>query len=547
MNKEIKEELFMLRKALAVSLAVIVSAGILCSCADNSSSQNASSSTKTGETSSLTNYAPHYPIVSEKTTVKGVLIGDNVNISQPRLVWKKLEQLTNIHVEWETVSKDSLAVLLASNNWPDFFHRVSDSIDNTYINDYGVVGNRFVNYQKYLQYMPNLQKAFKDYPDARKVVTETNGGIYQLPYIGKDCTAVTARMYYREDTLKAAGCEVPTTVDEFHNVLVKLKNHNNGAAPLAEDREQFLWASFGKGKDPDFEDDSTGKVVYNRISNQYKLYLKYMNQLYSEGLLHKEYLTLDSATKLSLAKQGLTVFGNDGLCGLSEDAFKSGKVELNQLAPLTSKYDSTQTVMGWRCCQPGSLMINSKSKYIKELCQMFDVMFATKEVAKGTGLDGTAFVYGPEGTTWKWANTGHTEYEFILPKELEGKKAFGTYVYDSLIYWDLGRFDEFENATTATEGNNKARQQGFVKNLVPYSEKNPFPGDYLKFTKDEQEVLDDNYTTIANYIKEMKGKFITGIANVDTNWNDYVSKVNSMGLKKVLEAYQSAYNRWNKA
>jgi len=45
----------------------------------------------------------------------------------------------------------------------------------------------------------------------------------------------------------------------------------------------------------------------------------------------------------------------------------------------------------------------------------------------------------------------------------------------------------------------------------------------------------------------MKGKFITGIANVDTNWNDYVSKVNSMGLKKVLEAYQSAYNRWNKA
>ena len=535
----------MLRKALAVSLAVIVSAGILCSCADNSSSQNASSSTKTGETSSLTNYTPHYPIVNKKITVKGILVGDNCDISEPRLAWQKLEEVTNIHVDFETITKDALAVYLASDNWPDFFH---NALDNTYISDYGIAGNRFVNYNDYLQYMPNLQKTYQDYKDAKKVVTETNGAVYTLPLIGNACTSVTARMYYREDTLKAAGCKVPTTVDEFQDTLIKLKNYNHGAAPLAEDEENFLWASFGKGKNPDFEDNGTGKVIYNRISDQYKLYLKYMNQLYSEGLLHKEYLTLDSATKQSLAQRGLLVFGNTGIGNLAEKAFASGKVELNQLAPLTSKYDNTRSVIGWHYCSPGGAIISAKSKYITELCKMFDVMYATKEVVPGSGLDGTTFQYGPEGTTWQWANKDHTEYTLILPKKLEGVKSFQEYVWDGIIYSDnLGRFDEFKNAITATEGNDRARQQGFVKNLLPYQEKNIFPGDYLKFTKDEQEVLDDNYTTIANYIKEMKGKFITGIANVDTNWNDYVSKVNSMGLKKVLEAYQSAYNRWNKA
>lgn len=145
----------MLRKALAVSLAVIVSAGILCSCADNSSSQNASSSTKTGETSSLTNYTPHYPIVNKKITVKGILVGDNCDISEPRLAWQKLEEVTNIHVDFETITKDALAVYLASDNWPDFFH---NALDNTYISDYGIAGNRFVNYNDYLQYMPNLQR-----------------------------------------------------------------------------------------------------------------------------------------------------------------------------------------------------------------------------------------------------------------------------------------------------------------------------------------------------------------------------------------------------
>ena len=538
----------MFRKALTTSLALILAAVMMCSCAASPSSPQedalSSAQSVSGDASGQEEYAPSYPIVADKISVKGVIIGENIDISQPRLVWQKLEEITNIHVDWELISKDALAVFLASNDWPDFFHR-GDPIDNTYINDYGIIGGRFANYQDYLEYMPNLQQTFSDYPDARKVVTETNGAIYQLPYIGKDCTAVVARMYYREDTLKEAGCQVPATVDEFHDVLARLKEHNKGAAPLAEDREEFLWASFGTGKNPDFEDDGSGKVIFNRISEQYKLYLKYMSQLYSEGLLHKEYLTLDDATKLSLAAEGRTVFGHDGLSNLAEDAFKSGRVELNQLAPLTSEYDKTQTVLGWRFCQPGGMLINSECKYVKELCRMFDVMFATEEIAEGTGINGTAFVYGPEGTSWKWANSDHTEYELILPKELEGKKTFDTYSYEDLIFADLGRFDEFANATTATEGNNKARQQGFVKNLVPYSETSPFPGDYLKFTEEEQGTIDEAYTTIATYVKEMKGKFITGVMNVDTEWEDYVSKINGMGLDKVLGAYQAAYDRWN--
>ena len=85
-----------------------------------------------------------------------------------------------------------------------------------------------------------------------------------------------------------------------------------------------------------------------------------------------------------------------------------------------------------------------------------------------------------ENVHWKWVNDDHTQYEFILPKELEGVKAFGTYQYEDLIYYNIGRFDTFKDATTATEGNNKVRQQGFVKNLIPYQEKVAFPGSYLK-------------------------------------------------------------------
>ncbi len=533
------------KRITAIFAAALLAMGMFGCASAPASSQGGASSTNTPTGSGgggTEEFTPSYPIVEEKITVKGALIGD-FDLTEPRLAYQKLEEVTNIHVDWEVISTDAVAVYLASDNWPDFFEQ---ALDSTYINDYGVIGGRFVDYTEYLKYMPNLQQTFEDYPDARKSVKELNGAMYVLPYVGKDCTAVTARMYYREDTFQKAGCGIPTTIDEFYDCLVKLKNMNGGAAPLADERTDFIWSSFGPGKNPNFEDDGTGKVIYNRISEQYKLYLEYMKKLYAEGLLHQEYLTLDAATKLSLAQEGLIAVGHDGLSALSEDAFPSGKVELNQLAPLTSEYDDKREVVGWCYCRPGTYQINSKSKYIVELCRMFDATFAKEEVVKGTGVCGILFHYGQEGVSWKWSNDDHTEYELILPKELEGVKAFGTYVTDSWIFGGaVGRFDLFANATTSTEGNNKARQQGFVKNLIPYQEEVAFPGNYLKFSEEEQAVLDDAYVTIQSYVTEMAGKFITGVSDVESEWESYVGKIDQMGLEKVLAAYQAAYDRWN--
>ena len=56
---------------------------------------------------------------------------------------------------------------------------------------------------------------------------------------------------------------------------------------------------------------------------------------------------------------------------------------LGTLAPLTSEYDSTQTLAGrvdYRAV--AGMYINSESPYIEELCKMFDIAFATEEVAE---------------------------------------------------------------------------------------------------------------------------------------------------------------------
>ena len=98
---------------------------------------------------------------------------------------------------------------------------------------------------------------------------------------------------------------------------------------------------------------------------------------------------------------------------------------------------------------------------------------------------------------------------------------------------------------TSTPGNSQARQFGFVENVIPYQSDLYFPATMLKFTDDEQFVLDSYLTDITTYCKQMEGRFITGVSDVEKDWDSYCATLETMGLQKVLEVYQAAYDRWN--
>ncbi|MGI6173962.1 MAG: extracellular solute-binding protein [Christensenellales bacterium] len=486
-----------------------------------------------------------YPIVEEPITVTAIVDTNNDSMD-PRLSWTALEDVTGIHVDFTLIENDALAVFMAAGDWPDFFHL---TLKPSYINDYGILGGMFVDYNDYLDIMPNLVQTFEDYPESDKVVREVNGAIYQLPRMERSATTCQARVYYRADVMEKAGLKMPATTEEFYDVLTALKAFNDGAAPLDVSFtasgyfEPFMYASFGPSTQVNFEDDGTGKVVYNRTSEQYKLYMEYVHRLYADGLLHPEYLTLDGSTELSLAAAGLTVFMGSTAHSLTEADFPSGHVDLGVLAPLTSEYDDEQVVLGSLGVDVGGFAINAQSKYIPEICKMLDVFFATEEVVPGTGVYGIIGCYGPEGGMWRFANEEKTMYEFVLPEGYEGTTT--NYQYKEVIYTNCGRVDVLANAVTSTPGNAQSRQLGFVKNLLPYGKRDEFPTGLLKFTEDEQAMLDKNYVDIDTYVNNMRSQFITGVSSVETDWDAYCNRVKAMGIDDVLAVYQAAYDRWN--
>ncbi len=491
-----------------------------------------------------------YPIVDTPVTVKGVVVGKDTSTRSDRLVWNKVSEITGIHIEWESLDPDALATYLAGGDWPDFIHC---NLDPAMVNDYGITGGRFVNYLEYLDYMPNLVKTFEDYPLVKGAVTQINGEIYSLPGVEVSATTASARPYVRTDVLEDAGLKLEEikTVDDFYQALVTLKEQNGeaGFIPYFVDDESYwgpmLFGAFGTLTNMNFDDDGNGNVIFNRTSEQMKRYLSYMNKLYSEGLIHQEYLTLDQAVRLDRAQSGkVALIGGFEGNSLQATDFADGEFHLDCMAPLTSEWDDTQEILGKSIYfANGGFFLNAQSDYIVELCKMFDIMYATEEVVEGSGLLGQSFCYGLLGQDWDYGPEGSGVYVFHCPEKYDG--SFTTYQYAELIWDNAGREDALAGLVTETVGNSRARQLGFVNNVIPYQSDSYFAVGLLKFTDEEQRVLDNRLADITSYYKEMEGKFITGVVDVESGWENYVSTLDKMGVQDVIDVYQASYDRWN--
>lgn len=531
-------------------MAVIMLAGVMSGCKGGKSGTGSEDPKEVASGESKNFNASGYPIVNKPITVTAMHASYPTEGNPEEMAyWKKLEEITNIHIEWKRIPSDGNAIQLyfAAGDFPDFFH---SSVTEERQYTYGVEGGIFVDYSKLMhEYMPNMVSWFKEFPEAEKAIKQINGAVYTLPRIQKAATSAVGQMFYRTDYLDKVGMKTPATSDEFYNALAAIKNAGltKGFAPLLtysvlhlnKQTEPFLFAAFGASTEPDFGDDGSGKVTYNRISDQYKHYLEFMNKLYKEGLLENELFTIDTATTLARIKAGQSAFMSYA-ANLLESDFEDGKIHLDCLAPLTSKYTNTKKVMAYPFVSTDGGAINKSCKYVNELLRMFDISYAREEVVPGSGLSGVSQAIGLQGVNWEYTNSEKTAYTLKgVPKDWTG--SIWDY-FTKYVAWNQYYGAHILMATSGT-GNNLAREQGMMKNNMPYAVPQ-FPDALMKYTAKEKNAIANKLTDINAYVTQARAQFITGVEPL-SNWDSYVAAVEKMGIKDVLAIKQAAYDRWN--
>ena len=319
------------RKILALLLALCMMVSLLAAC-------GGSSSGGVGGASAGTDVDPAtlaFPL-AEKAEISGLTNFPAGTESEPnnRTIFKRLEEQTNVHVNWKTIQSDqwgdkiSLEMANAS-TLPDFvFNAGFNDTDLLKYAKQGVI----INLEDYIdKYMPNLKKVFEQAPEYRSMCTDADGHIWALPWIeqlGYEKTAIQTigdMPFINTDWLNFLGLSMPTTTDEFEQVLIAFRdnadalkaefNIDGDIIPMAcimNDGDQdpaIIINGFGEGYgDPDrgrhiaVTDDK--KVICTATTEGFKKGIAWLHELYAQGLIDPEAFTQEWSTYVAKGKSG---------------------------------------------------------------------------------------------------------------------------------------------------------------------------------------------------------------------------------------------------
>lgn len=168
------------------------------------------------------------PIVEDMNDIAGV---------------KAMEEATNVHVNWTTYTQteilEKFQQFLATG---EYFDIMFPAGTNTYPGGYeqGIEDGVLVDMDEYIkQYMPNYMALLNSNEDAKKQATYDDGKIHAVRVItgDKDGVGPSDAMMgptYRADLLEKMGEDVPETIEELHDLLVKCKENGMGAPMTLE-------------------------------------------------------------------------------------------------------------------------------------------------------------------------------------------------------------------------------------------------------------------------------------------------------------------------
>jgi len=561
-----------MKKVLAVLLSVAMAVSMLAGCAGGAATETAAQTqaaeTKAAETKAAETKAAaettaaqaasaEHPgwLCDEKTTLT-VLTYDGANNTFPAPsnelpFWQYMEDLTNVHIEWEVVPVNGYEEVIAAR-----LAAGSDLPDIVNVRDFNAANNAgknglFINLNDYWDaQFTNTEKYFADQNvNYRGIVQNEDGTVYAMV---STVSPTEGHIIYCYNTLwlEKLGAKIPTTLDEFTALLEQMKAagdlNGNGEADEVyftssnlDTLSSVMNNTFGLNAYEAWDQFAVkdGTVYPEYTCENEKAYFAYLNKLYKDGLLDPEIASMNAdmlSEKVAADRVGVFVYYSAFAItyGSLTSAAQNDKFgEYYTLGrPLASQYNDNKGYFIRRDKANGdATCINVDCKNKELACKWLDTLFADPEVliTRTNGFEGEDYtltadgkielIQPADGSAWSIVNKGcgQITLPFIQTKEqlLNSKQMYKWYVAE----YDVIR-DECE----------------FRKPQITQ---------VTAYTDAEQEKIDEVRTDCKDYYNEMRSKFVTGASDVNAEWDTYVKNMEKLGLATWTEAWQSVYNR----
>ena len=561
---------------LAVSMAVSLAAcgkqaeetGNAGSAANTENTGNADTQASSG-TGSVEVNETGYPITSEEITVTaaGPMPSGCEDWSQLAVIDEYANRL-GIRLDcdfYETDWETQLTLKVAGDELPDMLIGCSMNVSD--VNEWGGEGY-FLDLSQYMDLMPNLKAYFDQYPELEAYCTTSDGHIYGLPKLKVDMTDRLTRSFINKQWLDNLGLSMPTSIDEYYDVLVAFKEQDANGNGDPDDEIPLLFTSDSGGytalektlldaygiftTDPNYvlQADESGKVELANINDTYKEYLKFMHRLYAEGLMEQEAFTI-TGDEITTTQQG-DVYGSFG-CGSAPFVMANKDISYDAnwmaLSGMSSELHPKREASIASPVQNSILVaVNGNTEYPEALARFIDYFYTEEGMLSATkGYDGVTFdmvqddLLGTEVPEMRIPD-GYTSGEEFRYKGAILNEAL------NLVEKNIDRQAMFESDREVLEKPEFVEKYGWAARVIDAFKSDDVTGveayPVVSYTSDEVEERGAVYKDITTYLKQARAQFITGELDLDKDWDTYVNTLNQMNLGRLLEIEQAAYDRY---
>ncbi|MDP4152550.1 MAG: ABC transporter substrate-binding protein [Bacillota bacterium] len=494
-----------------------------------------------------------FPIVKQPITLKFMVGRHYTQDSYANiLTWPTYEKMTNIHIDWDEVLMDNISekrnlVLASGQNLPDGFFRCGFAQRDP--QKYGTQG-LFVKWNDLVdQYMPNFKKVMSSMDDVKKGLPSVDGSIYALPSVSDSIEMeVGTKLYMNQKYLDKIGKKLPTNLDELYDVLKAMRDNDangNGKQdeiPLSLSSLSTLLNGFkgafglmnrGYWQGNVDADPKTGKLRFIPTAPEFRQMLEYLNKLYKEKLIDNEVFTNTSAKVTAKVEMG--VVGSF----LHTNTTIAGSKYVNDYTGLTEALKGPNGDKMWAAIRSkmngkGAFAMTPNDQYPEATARWMDYWY---------GEEGSKLFYlGVEGVSFEKTSDG--KYQFI-PDKIKIKPGS---TYDQTV----AKFSPYAGGGSPVIALSKYFQGAEMlpvpakaaQDMQKYAPKELWG--YFNYTDEESEELASlEADMFKGYYDNIVPKFISGDTPLnDQTWNDYVAQFDKLNLKRLMEIYNTGYDRY---
>ena len=477
----------------------------------------------------------------------------------------KLDATAYSNEQWSS----KFTLMMAADEMPDILALGQQNISRSEMQQYADEGY-LLDFSKYLDVMPNVSRLMEEYPGWAKSITSDNGSIYGFTNLDLSGVSTFAEYcFMNQSWLDNLGLERPTTLDEFYNVLKAFKEQDANGNGDPDDEIPFAYAAgrrwgivpirlaFGIDDTREMFDDplwtqKDGKVGLWNTTDNYKEYLKFMHKLYAEGLMNEDAFVVEAAE--------LDALGEENKVGYIANSYKVGvtkelqdEMKWYQVAGLTQEgYQDEQVWVKKNTYGTGVRIIaNADTKYPEAIAKFVDYLHTPEgSLSTRNGYPGVTFDWievdgykiADHAAKAKEAGLDNNEYrsKVLALGALSGCSFAEGTIYDMLNNIDLKELTDTNSACWEASTVNAVRAEGVRRSTTVLKDVYPT----LFYTDAENSERAIIVTDITNYFGNMVAQFVTGQSDIDAEWDNYLKKLDDMGLPRLLEIEQAAYDRY---